>query len=231
MLDVDRIDVFYGESHIIKDLSLHVDEGEIVSLLGRNGAGKTTTLRSIAGLHPPRSGTITFKGTSIVNTNPEKIHRLGMGFVPEEKRLFPTLTVEENLIVGLDKNQSKEAFEPMFEFFPVLGERLQQQAKSLSGGEQQMLAIARALVSEPDLLLIDEPTEGLMPQLVTELFETITQINDERDTTILIVDQNIESLLERSHRTYVLTDGKIVHEAQSSELSADDPVIQENLVV
>ncbi len=231
ILSVDSIDTYYGEAQILFDVSLDLDEGEVVSLLGRNGAGKTTTLRSIMGLTPPRSGTITFDGEEIQGLSPEAIYGRGIGFIKEDRGIFPDLTVRENLQVGMDSDQNfADAVEPTFEYFPRLEERLNQRAGTMSGGEQQMLTIARTLVSNPKLLLIDEPVEGLMPGLVDTMRDIIVRLNEEGHT-ILLVEQNIEMALEISDRAYVLSNGRIRYDGDADELVADDAVLDQYLSV
>ena len=231
MLDITDINTYYGDAHILHDLSLSVEEGEIVALIGRNGAGKTTTMRSIMGLTPPRTGSIEFKGQDITGDDPENIYRKGIGFVPETRNVFPDLTVLENLKVGMSGNaDSEERLEWVYDVFPRLEERPKQAGKTLSGGEQQMLAIARVLVSSPDLLLIDEPTEGLMPTLVTTIGEIIEKLNEEGQT-IVLVEQNIDMALELSDRAYILSKGEIKHTGPSDEIAKDLDDYSEYLVL
>lgn len=231
MLEVRDINSYYEDAHILHDVSLDVNEGEIVSLIGRNGAGKTTTLRSIMGLTPPRTGSITYGGERIDGLGPEKIYEKGIALVPEQRNIFPDLTVHDNLLVGLDSGQDKdEAFEPVFEYFPRLEERLEQRGGTLSGGEQQMLAIGRVLVSGPELLLIDEPTEGLMPTLVDTIADIIQQLNDEGHT-IVMVEQNVDMTLDLSDRSYIIANGRVVASGVASDIQANMDDYTEYLTV
>ncbi len=223
LLGIDSIDTRYGESHILFDLSLAVDRGEIVALVGRNGAGKTTTLRSIMGLTPPTNGTITKDGDRIDGLDPHEIRKQGISWIPEERRVFGSLTVAENLRLAAHSGDGDQAdrFEEIYAEFPRLDERRAQKAGTMSGGEQQMLAIARALLGpETDLLLLDEPSEGLAPQIVDDVAEIIRELN-ERGVTVLLVEQNAEMALELADRAYVLETGEIVHESTAAELLDD----------
>ncbi|WP_425603066.1 ABC transporter ATP-binding protein [Halosolutus gelatinilyticus] len=223
LLTVDSIDTHYGESHILFDLSLAVDRGEIVALVGRNGAGKTTTLRSIMGLTPPTDGTIAKAGSRIDGLDPHEIRKRGLSWIPEERRVFGSLTVAENLRLAAHSgaDDQTERFEEIYEQFPRLDERRAQKAGTMSGGEQQMLAIARALLGpETDLLLLDEPSEGLAPQIVDDVADIVRELN-ERGVTILLVEQNAEMALELADRAYVLETGEIVHESTATELLDD----------
>ena len=214
ILEVQGIHTYYGQSHILQGVSFEVEKGEIVTLLGRNGAGKTTTLKSILGIVAPRSGQITFLGEKISGLPPHVISQKGISFVPEERRIIPGLTVFENLKLAMLKNKDrsktkeKEILDRVMEIFPRLKDRLQQEGASLSGGEQQMLAIGRGLVSQPELMLVDEPTEGLMPILVQRIGEVLKEIQ-ENGVTILLVEQNMEMDFEISQRAYVIEEGVI----------------------
>ena len=230
MLNVDDINTYYDEAHVLHDLSIDVNEGEIVALLGRNGAGKTTTLRSIMGIQPPRSGTITFNGDDITDEPPEEVYDRGIGYIDESRAIFPDLTVRENMKVGLGDRDPEEAFAPVFDYFPRLEERQSQKGGTLSGGEQQMLAIGRVLVSEPDLLLIDEPTEGLMPTLVETISDIIQQLNADGHT-ILLVEQNSEMTLDICDRAFVISKGQIQYEGTPEEIRDDEELLQEYLAV
>ncbi len=227
MLEVKDLNVFYGTIHALHNISFRVNEGEIVTLIGANGAGKTTTLHSISGLTPFKSGEIHFFGNSLKAITPNRIVEQGLGQVPEGRRIFANLSVYENLEMGAyirkDKAKIKEDFERIFTRLPRLKERLKQIAGTLSGGEQQMLAIGRALMSRPKLLLLDEPSMGLAPLLVKEIFEIIKEINRE-GTTILLVEQNAHMALSIAHRAYVLETGKIVLEGQAKELAQNEQV-------
>src|SRR3990172_1950653 len=212
---------------VLKGISLEVHEGEIVTLLGSNGAGKTTTLRSINGLNHPRSGTISFEGEDITHEPAHQIVRKGISHSPEGRKLFPRMTVLENLEMGafrrVDRSTVKDDLERVFTLFPRLAERKSQKAGTLSGGEQQMCAIGRALMAHPKLLMLDEPSMGLAPLLVHTIFEAIDAINQE-GTTILLVEQNANAALRHSHRAYVLETGRIVMEGNSQQVAADPRV-------
>lgn len=227
MLEVKGIDVYYGAIHALKGLSLEVEEGSIVTLIGANGAGKTTTLKSISGLLRPRNGTIMFKGRDISKVPPEKIVGLGISQVPEGRRVFSTMTVLENLEMGAylrkDKKGIESDLENVFTRFPRLKERRKQTAGTLSGGEQQMLAIGRALMARPELMLMDEPSMGLAPLLVKEIFEIIKDINA-RGTTILLVEQNANMALSIANRAYVIETGEIVLEGTAEQLINSEEV-------
>jgi branched-chain amino acid transport system ATP-binding protein len=231
MLQVKNINTFYGKSHVIQGISLEVNEGELVSLLGRNGAGKTTTLRSIIGLTPPRSGNITYEGVDITQKKPFEICRAGIGYVPEDRRIFSTLTVVENLNIAVQKERQQQwDQERIFTLFPNLAERKRHRGKELSGGEQQMLAIARALMGNPSLLLLDEPTEGLAPLIIEELIQVIGRIKKE-GVTVLLVEQNVESAFKVADRHYILEQGKVVYSGRNKELMEDKEVMLRYLSV
>lgn len=221
MLEVKAIDTFYGLSHILQGVSLRVEEGEAVALLGRNGAGKTTTLKSIMGILRPRSGAILFKGREITGLRPHEVLRRGIGFIPEDRRIFPNLTVEENLKMGhlaADKGKSlDEYFETVFSLFPPLKRLLKQKGRSLSGGEQQMVTLARGLGSSPHLLLIDEPTEGLMPEFVERIRETLVEFH-KRKIGFILVEQRVKTALDITQRVYLIEKGMIRWEGTSDEL-------------
>ncbi len=221
MLQLERIDCYYGGVHVLKEVSLSVADGEILGLLGRNGAGKTTTLRTIMGLVRPRSGSIAFDGHELTSLNPHDIPRLGIAYVPQGRRLFAGLSVEENLRMGLlVRDSGPEVLERVLGLFPVLTERLGQRAGTLSGGEQQMLAMARALCLEPKLLLLDEPSEGLMPRIVDTLLETIVGLKA-HGVVVLLVEQKVEAALKVADRIAFLENGALRHEATPGELAAD----------
>ncbi len=227
MLKVKDINVYYGAIHALKGISINVEPGNIVTLIGANGAGKTTTLKTISGLLRPKTGSISFKGNPITKTPPEKIVGLGVSQVPEGRRVFSTMSVQENLEMGAylrrDRKGIQEDFEMIFTRFPRLKERRRQLAGTLSGGEQQMLAMGRALMARPELLLMDEPSMGLAPLLVKEIFEIIKEIND-RGTTILLVEQNAHMALSIAHQAYVLETGKIVLSGSAQELMHSEEV-------
>jgi branched-chain amino acid transport system ATP-binding protein len=233
MLAVKEIHTYYGLAHILQGVSLEVNDGEIVALLGRNGAGKSTTLKSIVGLTPPRSGSITFNGQEISGQPTHLIARRGIGYVPEERRIFPQLTVLENLRVSMlafKLPQPTVALERMYDMFPRLAERSGQLGGSLSGGEQQMLALARALISTPKLLLIDEPTQGLAPNLVTSIASSLVRIKSE-GLAVLLVEQNARVALEIADRVYVIDHGVIEYHGQAADLRANEAVQREFLTV
>ncbi len=227
MLRVEDINVFYGKIHAIHDLSFHVNEGEIVTLIGANGAGKSTILKTISRLLDPTSGIIKFRGEDIKKVQPHQIIDMGMAHVPEGRRVFSRMTVYENLEMGAyirkDKREILEDLEMVYKRFPRLKERLKQPAGTLSGGEQQMLAMGRALMSRPKILLMDEPSMGLAPILVDEIFDIIENLN-KAGTTILLVEQNAHKALKVADRGYVLETGKIIAEGKASELLEDDSV-------
>ena len=245
LLEVDHIDAYYGQSHILRDLSMEIADGEVCALLGRNGAGKTTTLRSIAGAAPPdvRSGEVRFRGETIAGRATEDVSMAGIGLVPEERRIFPNLTVEENLhlaevsrnrsnLVGRTLGQVSETrpLQEMYDAFPRLDERQNQLAGTLSGGEQQMLAIARALRQNPKLLMLDEPYEGLAPQIIEDVEDAIRRISDE-GTTVLLVEQNAAAAIKIAERCYIVDQGSIVYEGESADLRADEETRQRYLGV
>jgi branched-chain amino acid transport system ATP-binding protein len=229
MLRVDQIDVFYGDAQALFRVSLEVNRGEIVTLVGSNGAGKSTTLRAISGLLRPRRGALTLDGVRMDRVPAHRIVSLGVAHVPEGRRLFPQMTVLENLTLGAFNTdawkQRAETLESVYRLFPRLEQRSAQLAGTLSGGEQQMCAIGRALMSRPQVLLLDEPSLGLAPLLVHTIFEAIDEIN-KKGTTILLVEQNANAALKHSHRGYVLETGIIVMEGASQQL-ANDPGVKE----
>lgn len=222
-LKVGEVHTFYGKSHILHGVSLEMGKGEIVALLGRNGVGKSTTLKSIVGITPPQRGSIRFKGEEVVRLRPYKISRMGIGYVPEERRIFPNLTVRQNLLIGIKPNQKVDqpwTIEKIYSCFPQLGKRDGQKGRNLSGGEQQMLTMGRTLMGNPELLLVDEPTEGLSPSLVEMVIQIIRQINGE-GRSILLVEHAIDVALGLARRAYVMSKGRIVFGGTSQELYAD----------
>lgn len=227
MLSVTDLDVYYGAIHAIKGISFEVKEGEIVTLIGANGAGKTTTLHCISGLIKPKAGGISFCGNDLRATDAHKIIQLGLSQVPEGRRIFARMTVQENLEMGAfirkDREKVSEDFERVFERLPRLKERRKQLAGTLSGGEQQMLAIGRALMSNPRMLLLDEPSMGLSPLLVGEIFNIITSVN-QSGMTVLLVEQNAKKALEIANRAYVLETGSIVMQGEADELANNEKV-------
>ncbi len=227
LLELDGIHSYYGKIHALKGVSLTVEEGEIVTLIGGNGAGKTTTLRSISGLLHPKAGTVRLMGKDITRMAPNAIHKEGLGMVPEGRGIFPRLTVLENLEMGAyivkDRATVDRGIERAFSLFPRLKERAAQKGGTLSGGEQQMLATARGLMSEPRILLMDEPSMGLAPVLVDQIFDVIKELNS-RGTTILLVEQNALMALGVAHRAYVLQTGGIVLSGKADEVARDENV-------
>lgn len=227
LLDVKGVDVLYGDVQVIWDLSIHVEEGNIVALVGANGAGKTTLLKTISGIIHAKRGEILFSGKSLFKRKPQEVVDMGISHVPEGRRLFSNLTVLENLKLGAYLSRARPFFNESLErantLFPVLRARKNQKAGSLSGGEQQMLAIARALMSQPELLMLDEPSLGLSPIIVRTMFELIQTLNDQK-ITILLVEQNIHQALRIAHRAYVLKTGKIAMNGRGDELLADPEV-------
>jgi branched-chain amino acid transport system ATP-binding protein len=228
LLEVEDIHTFYGNIEALKGISLEVEEGEVVTLIGSNGAGKSTTLRSISGLTPPRTGTITFDGNDISATAPQDVVQLGISQAPEGRHCFPRMSVRENLELGayLRRNRAEinEDMERVFTLFPRLQERDKQKAGTMSGGEQQMLAIGRAMMARPKLLLLDEPSMGLAPILVERIYETVAEIN-KQGTTILLVEQNANFALEYSSRGYVLETGTVALADKSAALR-ENPEVQ-----
>jgi branched-chain amino acid transport system ATP-binding protein len=224
MLVVKEIHVYYGDSYVLQGVSLEVGKSEIVALLGRNGSGKTTTLRSIIGLTKLKSGSIRFKDLEITDLPAFKIARMGIGYIPQGSRIFPELTVFENLKIGFRGKLKKDVLEDIFELFPILKEKLNQIAGTLSGGERQMLAIARALATEPDLVLMDEPTIGLMPSLVYKLKEVIIELK-KRGISVLLVEQKIPLALQISDRSYILVNGRIKYCGNSADLQKNNDIL------
>jgi branched-chain amino acid transport system ATP-binding protein len=222
MIELSRINTYYGLGHILHDLSLTVGESEVVALLGRNGAGKTTTMRSIAGLTPPRSGAIRYKGRDIAGLEAHRVSRLGIALVPETRDIFSFLTAKENLSIA-QRKASRWQIDNVLERFPRLKERLNNKGRELSGGEQQMLAIARALLTGPDLLLLDEPSQGLAPLVVETVMNTIRDLKKER-VSMLLVEQNAEMALQLADRVYVIDHGTVVFEGTPAALRADRQV-------
>jgi len=235
LIEVDEIHTYYGKSHILDGVSLAVGSGEVVGLLGRNGVGKSTTLKAVAGLVHPSRGEVRFEGRPITRLPAHRVARLGIGYVPEDRRIFPLLTVTENLRTGLDRHgmtgaRKKELLEKVYAYFPVLAERRGQAGGTLSGGEQQMLAIARAMMLEPKIILLDEPTEGLMPRMVSQIREIIDVLHREQ-VAVLLVEQNVPLTLDASQRIYILEKGVVRHHAPATALRVDDAVIHQYLGV
>jgi branched-chain amino acid transport system ATP-binding protein len=228
LLSLKNISVKYGSFTAVHDINIHVNEGEIVVLLGSNGAGKSTTFRTISGLSKPSEGEILFEGKSLNKVSADKIVQLGIGQCPEGRKLFPVMTVQENLKMGAfvhrrKKDKIKKSLEHVYELFPILRDKKDDAAGSLSGGQQQMLAIGRALMSKPKLMLLDEPSVGLAPLIVEQMFEVIQQINRE-GTTILLAEQNANAALKIADKGYVFENGSIVLQGTSEELFANDEV-------
>lgn len=233
LLDVKETHTYYGKSHILHGVSLEVDKGEIVTLLGRNGVGKSTILKSIMGLVKPQKGAIQFKGQDIIGMKPHKICRLGVGYVPEDRRIFPKLTVRQNLQVGLKPKQKVDnpwTIDRVYEFFPQLGDRDNQRGGNLSGGEQQMLTIGRTLMGNPEIMLVDEPTEGLAPLLV-EMVEKILSTTREEGISILLVEHAMDVALGLANRTYVMSKGEIVFHGTGDELLENTEVRKKYLEI
>jgi branched-chain amino acid transport system ATP-binding protein len=227
MLEVKNLNAWYGRSHVLQGVDVAVADGEAVCIIGRNGAGKTTTLRAIMGLVPHRLGEVLFDGENILAQPTHRRFALGLAYVPEERRIVPGLTVLENLRLGLvaaaNRQREAETIERATETFPRLRERLRQAADTLSGGEQQMLAIARAMVSDPRMIMLDEPSEGIMPILVDEMFDLFARLKA-NGVTILIVEQNVERALALADRAYVMDQGLIVHSGDAKELLSDKEI-------
>jgi branched-chain amino acid transport system ATP-binding protein len=225
MLKIEKLQAWYGTSHILQGIDLEVNQGEIVCLIGRNGAGKTTTLRTVMGLAGRSAGRVLFEGRDLLPLPTHRRNGLGLGFVPEERRIVSGLTVRDNLRLGLlassIKRREEDVIAEIGETFPRLAERLDQDAITMSGGEQQMLAIARAMVSRPKLIMLDEPSEGIMPVLVDEMFALFARLRDE-GTTILLVEQNVELALGIADRAYIMDQGEIVYHASAADLLADE---------
>jgi branched-chain amino acid transport system ATP-binding protein len=235
LVQIDELHTYYGKSHILHGVSLHIGRGEVVGLLGRNGVGKTTTLKTIIGLVSPAQGRIVYEGRPITDMATHRLARLGIAYVPEERRIFRLLTVIENLRTGLDRGgvsetRKRELLDKVFAYFPVLAERRNQAGGTLSGGEQQMLAIARAMMLEPKIILLDEPTEGLMPRMVSQIHQIIDALH--RDgVAILLVEQNVPLTLAASQRIYIMEKGAVRHHCVASEVTVNDPIIHQYLGV
>jgi branched-chain amino acid transport system ATP-binding protein len=228
MLEIKNIDTYYGNIQALHDVSIEVGEGEIITLIGANGAGKSTTLMSICGVTPPAKGEILYQGRSIKGMAPDEIVSGGICQVPEGRLIFPGLTVSENLDMGAflrgDKEGIRRDMEHVYQLFPILAQRRRQPGGTLSGGEQQMLAIGRALMARPRVLLLDEPSMGLAPMIIRQIFDIVRQINEEDGTTIFLVEQNANLALKVAHRGYVMENGRITMCDECSKLLADDSV-------
>lgn len=233
ILNLDQINTFYGQSHVLQGISLLINEGEVVSLLGRNGVGKTTTLRSIMGLTPPRSGKIVLGSVNIVGKSPFQIAKMGIGYVPDDRRIFPDLTLFENLELARrlsSKGKIQWTFEKVYELFPVFIDLKERKGIQLSGGEQKMLAIGRALMKNPSLLLLDEPSEGLAPLIVQNLAEVTGRIRSE-GVTILLADQNLKFCRKTSDRGYILEKGMVQYQGVMEEIWQNEDIVKKYLVV
>ncbi len=235
LVEVEDIHTYYGKSHILHGVSLAVGSGEVVGLLGRNGVGKSTTLKAIMGLVHPSRGRVLLEGRPVTHLPSHRLAQLGIGYVPEERRVFPLLTVAENLRTGLDrrgmtKPRRQQLLDQAYGYFPVLAERRNQAGGTLSGGEQQMLAIARAMMLEPKIILLDEPTEGLMPRMVSQIREIVAVLH-RQGVAVLLVEQNVPLTLDACGRVYILEKGVVRHHAAAAELRADDRVIHQYLGV
>ena len=226
LLDVKAINTFIGKAHILYDVSLNIEKGEIVALLGRNGVGKSTTLKSVMGLLTPQSGSVGFRGAETVGLRAYKTSRMGIGYVPEDRSIFPTLTVRQNLLIGTKgagNSANPWTIERVYEYFPRLKTMDRHMGGKLSGGEQQMLAIGRTLMGNPELLLLDEPTEGLGPIIVQALVQTLREIHEE-GCSILLVEHSIDVALSLASRAYVMNKGQVVFEGASQELSVNEEI-------
>ena len=226
MLKVDKINTYYWTSHVLWDLSLEIPKGKIVSLLGRNGMGKTTLMRSIVGLTPPKDGIITFNGTQINGLEAHRISRMGIGYVPQGRGIFPSLSVKENLTVGARGQDKPNAWtlERVYDFFPILKERQNLYGNLLSGGEQQMLAVGRALMTNPDLLIMDEPSEGLAPMVIKQIGDVIMALKDQ--LTVFLAEQNFNMAVAVADYIYIVSKGSIVHQCRPDEI-VNDPEIKQ----
>ncbi|MBO33722.1 MAG: branched-chain amino acid ABC transporter ATP-binding protein [Rhodospirillaceae bacterium] len=229
MLKVKDVDLFYGDAQALEDITLHVDEGEIIAIVGANGAGKTSLIKAIAGIHAPSKGSVSFRDQNITQMRSSAICELGIGQVAEGRQIFPSMTVQENLEMGavIKRARDKEAetIERVFDMYPILKERRTQAAGTLSGGEQQMLAIGRCLMGQPDMIMFDEPSLGLAPAIVQEVFHTIHRLND-KGHTVILVEQNVAVSLKLANRAYVLENGRITLEGTGDDLLHDDRVRQ-----
>jgi branched-chain amino acid transport system ATP-binding protein len=235
LVRVENIHTYYGKSHILHGVSIEIGPGEVVGLLGRNGVGKSTTLKTIMGLVRPSHGTVMLEGNAVTGLPPHKVARRGIAYVPEDRRIFRLLTVMENLRTGFDRqgvteDKRQALLDKVFKFFPVLAERRNQAGGTLSGGEQQMLAIARAMMLEPKIILLDEPTEGLMPRMVSQIHAIIDTLHSE-GTAILLVEQNVPLTLAVSQRIYIMEKGLVRHHCASSEIDANHPIVKQYMGV
>lgn len=231
ILKLEDVHAYYGNSHILYGISLNISEGEVVALLGRNGAGKTTTMRSITGTVPSWTGSITHRQQSLSGLSVNEISDLGIKLVPEDRRIFPTLSVEENLSLAKRLSPSSDrTLDEMYDIFPLLADLTTSNGRNLSGGEQQMLSVARALIQDPDVLLLDEPTEGLAPAIVEDLREVLLAVVD-RDVTVLIAEQNVQFAFDLAERGYIIDDGKMVFDDMIGEIRSREDLLENYLSV
>lgn len=230
LLEVDNVNSYYGDSHILFDVSLHVEEHEVVALLGRNGAGKSTTLKSLAGAVQPKTGVVRYKGEEVQRLPPYALAQRGIQLVPEERRVFGSISVQENLQLAAMSCPNPQSLDAIYETFPRLAERKRNRGKQLSGGEQQMLAIARAMIRNAELIMLDEPFEGLAPLIVRDLIEVCRKLAA-AGRTIIIVEQNVRAALSLADRCYILNNGSVVYEGAATELHANKAVIAKYLGV
>jgi branched-chain amino acid transport system ATP-binding protein len=232
ILEVDGINTYYGSSHVLQDVSFDVNSGEVVALLGRNGVGKTTTLRSVMGLNPPRNGSIRLKKIEVMGKAPYEMASLGLAYMPDDLRIFPSLTCEENLEIAkrLSRRSGYWDRERVEEMFPILRSRGKQRGLNLSGGEKKMLSLGRALMANPEIILLDEPSEGLAPLVVASLVKVVREIR-ERQMTMLLADQNLKFCRRVSDRGYIIEKGRIVHQGSMHEIWDDEEVIKRYLVL
>ncbi|WP_345779724.1 ABC transporter ATP-binding protein [Haloplanus halobius] len=226
MLTMDGVDVSYGNTPILRDIDLSIGSGETVGIMGRNGVGKTTLMKTVIGLLSADEGTIRYRGDDVTDLSADRRARLGMGYIPQGRDVFPDLTVEQNIKMGLtiSEHKSEKLVDDVYEYFPRLEERRSQKAGTMSGGEQQMLAIGRALAGNPDLLLLDEPSEGIQPSIVQQITDDIARISDEFGVTVLFVEQNLQVIRELSERCYVVDNGRIETELTETDLEDADAV-------
>ena len=232
LFELNNVTAGYGSTPILRDVSLAVEEGDVVSLIGRNGVGKTTLMKIAIGLLSPEEGEVIFDGTDVTAMGADERARAGIGYVPQGRDVFPRMTVEENLQIGAEVGggDREKLYDEVYEYFPRLAERKDQNAGTMSGGEQQMLAIGRALVGNPDLLLLDEPSEGVQPSIVTEISERVQEINEEIGTTVLFVEQNIQFTMNASNSCYVMEKGRIVDRVSPDDAD-DESVIEEHITI
>lgn len=231
ILKLEDVHAYYGNSHVLHGINLNLSEGEVVTLLGRNGAGKTTTMRSIIGIVPPREGSVTYRSREISDLSVDEISSLGIKLIPEDRRVFPTLTVQENLSLAKRlATDSSRSIDEMYDIFPILADLTSSDGQNLSGGEQQMLSVARALVQDPDVLLLDEPTEGLAPAIVEDLREVLLSVVDQ-DVTVLLTEQNVQFAFDLAERGYIIDKGEIVFADNIEEIQSRESLLEDYLSV